>query len=179
MRLMRAAVGSRRQPKVAAVRATLAEIDPDRSWQIEAFETDSGVRETPLNRDEIRLGARRRVENLTRQSPGFDLYVGMEGGLESSGDDVWLENWAYASDGVYGYFGSGGALPLPPSIIREVLHSLPPAGHADGWPISQLNLIHRFDSRFIGVLLGAFPAQPLSVVRPQRGLISSGLELFQ
>src|SRR6059036_3943667 len=99
MRLMRAAVGSRREPKVAAVRATLVEIDPDRSWQIEAFETDSGVRETPLTRDEIRLGARRRVENLTRQSPGFDLYVGMEGGLESSGDDIWLENWAYASDG--------------------------------------------------------------------------------
>ena len=120
-RITRIAVGSRRQPKVEAVRATLAEIDPRWPWHIEAFEVESGVRETPLDREEIRLGARRRVENLIQQVPGFDLYVGMEGGLESSGGSVWLENWAYASDGVRGYFGSGGAVPLPPAIIEQTL----------------------------------------------------------
>ena len=108
-----------------ALRATLAEIDPRQDWQIEAFAVDSGLRETPLDRQETRLGARRRVEKLiallAQHNPAFDLYVGMEGGLESSGDQAWLENWAYASDGVRGYFGSGGAIPLPPRIFEEVL----------------------------------------------------------
>ncbi len=122
---MRIAAGTLRGPKLDALRVTLAEIDPARNWQIEAFAVDSGVRETPLSRDETQLGARRRVENLIEQlrgrEPHPDLYVGMEGGLESSGGEVRLENWAYASDGVRGYFGSGGAVPLPPRIAGEVL----------------------------------------------------------
>ena len=77
---MRLAVGSLRGPKVDALRAVLAEIDPHRAWQVETFAVESGVRETPLSRDEIQLGACRRVEQLLNQRPGFDLYVGMEGG---------------------------------------------------------------------------------------------------
>lgn len=119
---MRLAVGSVRGPKVDALRAVLAEIDPNRAWCVEAFAVESGVRETPLSRDEIQLGARRRVEQLLRERPGFDLYVGMEGGLETNGGQAWLANWAYASDVACGYFGSGGAVPLPPSIVDEVLH---------------------------------------------------------
>ena len=123
---MRIAVGSKRAPKIDAVRATLAEMDGSRIWEIEAFDVDSGVRETPLSREETRRGARRRVENLIAQlcerGPLPDLYIGMEGGLESCGSEVWLENWAYASDGVRGYYGSGGALPLPPAIIEQVLN---------------------------------------------------------
>jgi len=118
---MRVAAGSRRIPKIEALRSTLAEIDPQRDWLIEAFAVSSGVRETPLDGDEIRRGARRRVEALIERDSGFDLYVGMEGGVERSGDQVWLENWAYASDGRSGYFGSGGAVPLPPTIVEEVV----------------------------------------------------------
>ena len=106
---MRVAAGTERAPKLDALRATFAEIDPARRWEVTGFRVESGVRETPLASEETRLGARRRVEHLIRDVPGFDLYVGMEGGLASSGTAVWLENWAYASDGVRGYFGSGSA----------------------------------------------------------------------
>lgn len=83
------------------------------------------MRETPLTSEETRLGARRRVENLIAQladrEPPFDLYIGMEGGLASSDGQSWLENWAYASDGARGYFGSGRAVPLPPAIVAQVI----------------------------------------------------------
>ncbi|HYM13217.1 MAG TPA: inosine/xanthosine triphosphatase [Bryobacterales bacterium] len=122
---MRIAAGTRRAPKLEALRATLAEIDAARKWEIEAFAVESGVRETPLSSEETRLGARRRVESLIAQlgsrHPRFDLYIGMEGGLASAGEQAWLENWVYVSDGARGYFGSGGAVPLPPPIIDAVL----------------------------------------------------------
>src|SRR5262249_43141019 len=171
--LARIAVGTLRGPKLDALRATLVEIDSQRKWQIEAFAVDSGVRETPLSREETQAGARRRVENLIEQLRGRetrpDLFVGMEGGLESSGGQVWLENWAYASDGVRGYFGSGGAVPLPPRIVVEVLEkgrSLAEvidelAGRADirsqegTWGILTRNLITR-QHTFRDALVNAF-----------------------
>jgi inosine/xanthosine triphosphatase len=119
------ALGSRRGPKHEALRATLAEIDPQRTWNIEAIEVDSGVRETPLGRDETRLGACLRVEHLLEKlrdrDPRPDLFVGMEGGIAVAGEQAWLENWAYASDGQQGYFGGGGSVPLPQAIIDEVV----------------------------------------------------------
>lgn len=119
--MTRVAAGTLRGPKIEALRATLIEIDPVRRWEVEGFQVESGVRETPLTSEETRQGARRRVEHLLAAAPGFDLYVGMEGGLASSGTEVWLENWAYASDGRRGYFGSGGAVPLPSGIVEAVL----------------------------------------------------------
>ena len=98
----RIAVGTVRRPKLKALRAVLEEIDGGRVWETAAFVVESGVRETPLSSEEIRRGARQRVDRLLAASPGFDLYVGMEGGLERSGDGVWLENWAYVSDGARG-----------------------------------------------------------------------------
>ena len=179
---MRLAVGSQRGPKVDALRAVLVEIDPHRAWAIEAFAAESGVRETPLSRDEIQLGARRRVEQLLRERPGFDLYVGMEGGLETNDGQAWLANWAYASDGARGYFGSGGAVPLPPPITEEVLHksrSLAAvidelAGRADirsqegTWGILTRNLItrqHAFRNALVNALVPFLLAPELFVGR--------------
>lgn len=178
---MRVAVGTRRGPKVDALRATLAEIDPQRNWEIEALAVESGVRETPLSREETRLGARRRVENLITQVRA-ELYVGMEGGLEASDGEAWLENWAYASDGERGYFGSGGAVPLPPAIVEEVLgkgRSLAEvidelAGRADirsqegTWGILTRNLVtrrHAFRDALVNALAPFLLSAPLFASR--------------
>jgi inosine/xanthosine triphosphatase len=175
---VRVAAGTRRGPKVEALRATLAEIDPQQNWQIEAFSVESGVRETPLSSEETRLGARRRVEAIIALGGSFDLYVGMEGGLASSDGHVWLENWAYASDGVRGYFGSGGSVPLPPAIVTEVVEkgrSLADviddlAGRADvrsqegTWGVLTRNLItrqHAFRDALVNALAPLLLAEKL------------------
>ncbi len=175
---MRLAVGTLRKPKINALRATLEEIDPRGAWTIDAFEVDSGVRETPLSREETRLGARRRVEDLLREHPGYDLYVGMEGGLETRDGEAWLENWTYVSDGRRSYFGSGGALPLPPAIFEQVVtggRSLADvideiAGRADirsqegTWGILTRNLItrqHAFRDALVNALAPFLLSAPL------------------
>ncbi len=119
--MRRIAAGTTRRPKLDALLETLREIDPAGGWKVAAFDAPSGVRETPLSSDEIRQGAWGRVKALLDQAPGYDLYIGMEGGLAAAGDDVWLENWAYASDGRRGWFGSGGAEPVPAAIVEEVI----------------------------------------------------------
>jgi inosine/xanthosine triphosphatase len=118
---MRVAAATLRGPKLDALSEVLREIDAGGAWEIAPFAVPSGVRETPLSSDEIRRGARGRVEWLLRDLPGFDLYIGMEGGVASAGPEVWLENWAYASDGRRGYFGSGGSVPLPAAIAEQVI----------------------------------------------------------
>jgi inosine/xanthosine triphosphatase len=132
------AVGSSRKPKLAAVREVLDEISgllfPDAqsdawSLQVVGIDVDSGVTHTPASRDELMRGARQRAEALqsTAKQNGqpWNYFVGLEGGLDPVEENgrrrVFLESWAYVSDGQQGYFGRSGALELPDALAEEVL----------------------------------------------------------
>lgn len=131
------AIGSTRGPKIEAVRRTLS-ILKERlpgflrdDLRLIARAVPSGTASTPLSTAELMDGARTRAESLfeTLSEEGAvpALSVGLEGGLRSEateGDDapvVSLEAWAYATDGINGFFGSSGCLPLPAELVRAVL----------------------------------------------------------
>jgi inosine/xanthosine triphosphatase len=128
------AVGSARWPKLEAVRDALEVLVPrfcgGTEFEIVAVDVPSGVRHTPLSREETMAGARQRAEALAviahqRREP-WKYFLGLEGGLaivhESSVRWVFLENWAYVADGSgRGSFGQSGAVPLPEPIIRRVV----------------------------------------------------------
>jgi inosine/xanthosine triphosphatase len=127
------AVGSNRKPKLNAVAEALAAIGPrlgvEGSPEILGFEVESGVRHTPLNREESMRGARQRAEalaQLAREKNGaWDFFVGLEGGLDSLEENaqrrVFLESWAFVSDGARGYYGRSGGVELPEALAHEVL----------------------------------------------------------
>jgi len=127
------AVGSSRRPKLEAVREAMDDIGSllagDRPIEIVPVEVASGVNHTPTSRVELMRGARHRADALRtiaeRTGAPWDYFLGLEGGLdalpEDGGDRVFLESWAYASDGVRGHFGRSGALELPPVLAVEVL----------------------------------------------------------
>jgi len=71
-----------------------------------------------------------------RESRGWNFFVGLEGGLdlvhepaiaraafdaEAPSPRVFLESWAYASDGRSGYFGRSPAVEIPEELAHEVL----------------------------------------------------------
>jgi inosine/xanthosine triphosphatase len=125
------AVGSVRKPKLAAVHQAIAALADNFSAgaiEIVAVEIASGVRDTPLSREESMCGARQRAETLQKmaQEEGkpWNYFVGLEGGLDSvieNGErSVFLESWAYVSDGTRGYFGRSGAVELPEALAEEV-----------------------------------------------------------
>jgi non-canonical (house-cleaning) NTP pyrophosphatase len=128
------AVGSTRRPKLNAVWEALTVFGPTLSdggqFDIAAVAVPSGVRHTPLSREDLMTGARQRAEALVRlareKNESWRYFVGLEGGLdvvnESDNRWVFLENWAYVTDGSgRGAFGQSGAVLLPEPLAKRVV----------------------------------------------------------
>jgi len=111
---LRAAVGSGNPVKVAATERALG---PTREATVEAVPVESGVSEQPTGHGETRHGARRRAQ---RALPGYDLGVGIEGGVADEHDGLWLVMWAAVTDGERWGHGAGPSLALPDRIAERV-----------------------------------------------------------
>jgi inosine/xanthosine triphosphatase len=170
------AVGSARKPKLAAVReaadGVLDLLLAGTSIQIVGVEVESGVNHTPLSREESMRGARQRAETLIliarEEAKPWNYFVGLEGGLDSVMEDgqqrVFLESWAYVSDGTRGHFGRSGAVELPGALAEEVFVNgteLSVAGEAGirdaqgAWGVLSANKITRQEA-FRVALIAAF-----------------------
>ena len=127
------AVGSTRKPKLQAVSDALREfaskLVPDADFEVVGEEVESGVSSTPTSCEELMRGARQRAEALVRvareERKAWNYFVGLEGGLEVLQEDrarrVFLESWAYVSDGTRGYYGRSGGIEVPEELAHEVL----------------------------------------------------------
>ncbi len=128
------AVGSTRRPKLNAVWEALTvfgpQLDPNAQFEVVGVEVGSGVGHTPTTRAELMAGARQRAEALVRigreRNQAWRYFVGLEGGLDVLVDNgqrlVFLENWAYVTDGSgRGAYGQSGSILIPGALAVEVL----------------------------------------------------------
>ena len=127
------AVGTTRPPKLAAVREALSLIGScigtGISFGIEGVEVPSGVRHTPLTREKTMAGARQRAEALVaiarERNERWKYFIGLEGGIDTVASNgsrmVFLENWAYVTDGIRGAYGQSGAILLPEALATSVV----------------------------------------------------------
>lgn len=127
-------VGTTRRPKLNAVWEALTVVGPvldsDAQFDIAEMEVPSGVRHTPLTREEIMAGARNRGEALMRmaceKNEPWEYFIGLEGGFDVVGAGasrlVFLENWAYVADANGGSsFGQSGAVLVPEALAKRVV----------------------------------------------------------
>jgi inosine/xanthosine triphosphatase len=131
MPTLQIAVGSTRRPKLNAVTEAVSSFAAQlqAEFNIIGFEVESGVSHTPRTREELMRGARQRAEALVAHCKAANIpavyFVGLEGGLdhvsEKSTNRVFLESWAYVTDGRTGHFGSSGSIELPAALAEEVL----------------------------------------------------------
>lgn len=133
MKTWQIAVGSTRRPKLNAVIEAARDIAPlfgeGAVLEVAGYEVESGVSHTPCSREELMQGARQRVEalqnSLRAQSKHTEFFVGLEGGLDVATENgvqrVFLESWAYVSNGHRGHFGCSGSIELPEALFHEVL----------------------------------------------------------
>ena len=146
------AVGSTRRPKINAVTAALTMIrkqfDDFPPFEVVAMEVASGVRHTPLTREDLMAGARQRAETLAgvARSEGhrWKYFVGLEGGFdvipgldaipsldvvpeldvvrEAEQRWVFLESWAYvADDSGRAAYGRSGSVLVPETLANSVV----------------------------------------------------------
>ncbi|MFZ0523380.1 MAG: inosine/xanthosine triphosphatase [Candidatus Acidiferrales bacterium] len=146
------AVGSTRRPKVNAVTEALASIrnlfENSPEFEVVGMEVASGVRHTPLTREDLMAGARQRAEALARvaraSGHAWKYFVGLEGGFdvipgldampsldvmpeldvvrEAEWRWVFLESWAYVADEAgRGAFGRSGSVPVPSVLAARVV----------------------------------------------------------
>lgn len=177
------AVGSVRRPKLNAVKdavASMAQFFGEGAvLEVEGYEVESGVSHTPCSREELMQGARQRAdalrESLLSQGGRADFFVGLEGGLDVARENgvkrVFLESWAYVSDGARGHFGCSGSIELPEALAEEVLarraelsvaidQFAGAVGIRDGqgaWGVLSRNLISRQDSFRLAVIAAFAP----------------------
>jgi len=142
------AVGSKRGPKLSAVKEALAAFSSilasDAEFEVVGVEVESGVSHTPASREELMRGARQRAEALVQEArksgAPWQYFVGLEGGLDVVQESatpnetlqsssfrqsvrrrVFLESWAYVSDGALGHYGRSGGIEIPEPLAHEVL----------------------------------------------------------
>ena len=105
-------------------------LDPNVQFDVVGVEIESGVGHTPTSREELMRGARQRADALVRiareRHEPWRYFIGLEGGLdvveENSRRRVFLESWAYVSDGTRGAFGRSGGIEVPATLADEVLN---------------------------------------------------------
>ena len=127
------AVGSTRKPKLSAVTEALhtmaTVLVPYGRCEVIGLEVDSGVGHTPVTREELMRGARQRADALVKHArengKDWRFFVGLEGGFDVVNEEgrrrVFLESWAYVTDGERGHFGRSGAVEIPEALAHQVL----------------------------------------------------------
>jgi inosine/xanthosine triphosphatase len=183
MSTLRIAVGSARRPKVDAVREAVDLFGQfwgqETNCKVVGYEVESGVSHTPRSREELMQGARLRAEALREmlrnEGLSVEFFVGLEGGLDvvtaGRSRTVFLQSWAYVSDGQRGHFGCSGSIELPAALADEVLlHGVELAQVIDefagavgirdrqgAWGVLSRNLISRQDSFRVAVVAAFAP----------------------
>ena len=137
---MRIAVGSRREPKLAGVRAELERLAavpwPDAAVELLPVDVASGQADTPLSTQATLSGARARSRAALGSVPRADIALGLEGGVEVLGSDplqMVLRNWAVAWDGTREGGGSSAGILLPGPVAAAVLDGEDLAAVVDRW----------------------------------------------
>lgn len=130
--LKRVGVGSKNEPKIAAVRAAIGAYAPE--VDVCGMDVPSGVPEQPVGFEEIVLGARNRA-NAAFAVGECDLAVGIEDGLvalppgaaSAAGDAVNI-GCAAVSDGRRVSLGFSSAFAYPPEVSATAMRDRAPIG---------------------------------------------------
>ncbi|MEM8993676.1 MAG: inosine/xanthosine triphosphatase [Acidobacteriota bacterium] len=104
---------------------------PDAFLTIEGISVPSGVSDQPMSDDETLRGALGRTEGAARSRPDADFWVGLEGGVETHGADLFAFAWAVVrgKDGGQGRARTA-SFQLPPEVATLV-HRGVELGEAD------------------------------------------------
>ncbi|MDF1508684.1 DUF84 family protein [Robertmurraya sp. DFI.2.37] len=113
---MKVVIGTKNPAKIKAVQSAFAGYDV----QFEMLDTDSGVKDQPFSDEETIRGAINRASAALKEGEG-DIGIGLEGGVQEHGDELFLCNWgALAVHGQSPFVAGGARIPLPKEIAARL-----------------------------------------------------------
>ncbi len=86
-------VASKNPVKIEAVKIGFEKIFPEDEFEFEGISVPSGVNDQPMTNEETLQGAINRAENAFAKINYADYWVGVEGGIEKSGNDMSAFAW--------------------------------------------------------------------------------------
>lgn len=114
-------VASKNPVKINAALSGFKKMFPADTFEIEGVLVASGVSDQPMSDEETIRGARTRVENAYAQYGDADFWVGIEGGVENTHNEMQAFAWIVvkSKDGNVGR-GRTGMFFLPPQVAHLV-----------------------------------------------------------
>ncbi|PTB60556.1 hypothetical protein M431DRAFT_71384 [Trichoderma harzianum CBS 226.95] len=94
-RVTRVIVASRNNVKISAAKEAFGGMFPSAAFSFTGLNVPSGVADQPMTDAETLQGARNRARNARDAEPQADYWVGIEGGVDDSGDA--METFAWVS----------------------------------------------------------------------------------
>lgn len=91
---MKIIVASKNPVKINEALKGFRKMFPKEIFVVESFSVSSGVGEQPISDEEALQGALNRAENLSREIPKADYWVGLEGGIELVNKEMRSFAWA-------------------------------------------------------------------------------------
>lgn len=113
--MLKVAIGSKNPAKIRSVR----EIVEPLGWEVDGIDVPSDVSAQPFSDAETRKGAYNR--GLACVNQGYDIGIGLEGGVEDTEEGLFLCNWgALVTSEKDTYYASGAKILLPGEISSKV-----------------------------------------------------------
>lgn len=117
------AVGTQNKAKLKAVADWAERVFKDKigDFEVVGVEADPGVSRMPMTVDEMRTGARNRAIDAMSKVEGANVGIGLEGGVETLDEVMYLSGWAAIVDenDMVG-LGSAGHVEMPADIAEEL-----------------------------------------------------------
>jgi len=135
--MIKIVVASMNPVKMDAVKEGLSAF-LEKEFEVLGVSVDSGVADQPMSDYETLSGAENRVRNTQLQYSGYDLYVGVEGGVEVTPSGLMAFAWIVISNGTQWGRARTTTFALPPRVV-ELIHQGYELGDADDMVFTQSN----------------------------------------
>lgn len=113
-------VASHNPVKIDATRQGFQKMFPGVPFQVEGVAVSSGVDEQPMSDAETLSGAQNRAAAARQVVPVADFWVGIEGGIESCGGEMFALAWIVILSSTRMGKSRTGTFLLPPEVANRV-----------------------------------------------------------
>ena len=123
-------IASKNPVKINAIKLGFEKIFPKQSFEFEGVSVPSEVSDQPMSNEETLKGALNRTRNAEKAYTEADFWAGLEGGIESNGQDMEAFAWIVIKSRTKFGKSRTGTFMLPPKVA-ELVQSGMELGEAD------------------------------------------------